>query len=297
MPRPVNRPRLSFIPAGVFEDRRLKPRDIQVLGVLCCSTDGNGVTYRSQVKIARQLEVARSTVQKSIGNLVKAGWLKVMAGIRPDGGSCSHTYRVMRALKEEEEEQGDLIEDIPHTAHVNELKALRENRQALPPQIGTYKNESLKPKEEEDKAAASRSLCENASPLSKAPTIADRAGQRFVEGCSRFLQSLGLDPTTAQVRGGLNPVWGWLIHGCDLEKDVKPTIAHVLGRAPEQPRSLNYFTRAILAAKRSREELGKIEGRFIPDGSKAKAARARDLDRSAERCRAAITKVFGEGYV
>ncbi|KZK96425.1 hypothetical protein PsAD5_02618 [Pseudovibrio sp. Ad5] len=296
MPKPVNRPRLSIIPAGVFEDTRLKPRDIQVLGVLCCSTDGNGVTYRSQVKIARQLEIARSTVQKSIGNLVRYGWLKVMRGVRADGGDCSHTYRVENKRKRQDG-QGDLLEEAPPDTHVNDRQGVPSNkRQSLPPQIGTYKNESLKPKEEEDKAAASGSLCENASTQPSSSPTADKAGQRFVEGCSRFLKSLGLDATTAQVRGGLNPVWGWLIHGCDLEMDVKPTITHVLGRAPEQPRSLNYFTRAILAAKRSREELGKIEGRFIPDGSKAKAARARDLDRSAERCRAAITKVFGEGY-
>ena len=297
MPKPVNRPRLSIIPAGVFEDTRLKPRDIQVLGVLCCSTDGNGVTYRSQVKIARQLAIARSTVQKSIGNLVRFGWLKVMRGVRADGGDCSHTYRVVNKRKREDG-QGDLLDEAPPDAHVNDRQSLPSNRRhPLPSQSGTYKNESLRPKDDEDKTAASRSFCKTSSKPSSPPQPADGAGQRFVEGCRVFLKSLGFDPSSREVRGGLNPVWGWLVHGCDLEKDVKPTIAHVLGRAPELPRSLNYFTRAILAAKRSREELGQIEGRFIPDGSKARAKRARDLDRSAERCKAAIAKVFGEGYV
>lgn len=91
-------PRLSIIPAGAVTDRSLEPRDLQVLGLLGCYTDKSGWCRRSQVKMATQLHCGRSSVQRSLENLVTAGWVEKK---RPPWGpadgqpSNSYMYRVI----------------------------------------------------------------------------------------------------------------------------------------------------------------------------------------------------------
>ena len=91
-------PRLSIIPAGAIFDRTLEGRDLQVLGLLGCHTDKAGWCRRSQVKMARQINCGRSSVQRSLDRLVDAGWVEKK---RPPGGndegqpSASYMYRVI----------------------------------------------------------------------------------------------------------------------------------------------------------------------------------------------------------
>ncbi|QUS54486.1 helix-turn-helix domain-containing protein [Pseudovibrio brasiliensis] len=294
MPSPGDGSRLSIIPAGVFRDLTLRPRDIQVLGVLCCSTDGNGLTYRSQVKMARQLGVVRYTIQKAISNLVAAGWLKILRGERPDGGDCSHTYKVINKDQVDCEEP-DLMESGPIGEHVvaRREKEKAKNRQGVPPKLDTYKNESLITKDEEEQTAASRSYCESTEDTQPPCEDVEGIGQRFIVPLRAFLRKIGLDPTAGRLRGGLEPAWGWAVNGCDLELDVKPTLHMVLGAAPDPVRSLNYFTRAVLAAKNSRLEQGQLNPKFIPDGRKAAQARARKCAADERATNAAIDRVFG----
>lgn len=91
-------PRLSIIPAAAVLDRRLQRGDLDVLCLLGMSTDANGWTRRSQVKMAKQLEVARSTVQASLTRLVEAGWVEKrilsMPG-QPGERDSAHEYRVI----------------------------------------------------------------------------------------------------------------------------------------------------------------------------------------------------------
>lgn len=294
MPSPEGGPRLSIIPAGVFRDLTLRPRDIQVLGVLCCSTDGNGLTWRSQVKMARQLGVVRYTIQKAISNLVAAGWLKIVRGERADGGDCSHTYKVINKDLVDCEEP-DLMESGPIGEHLvaRREKEKAQYRQGVPPKLDTYKNESLITKDEEEQTAASRSLSGNAEDIQHSAEDAEGIGQRFIQPLSEFLRKIGLNPTAGRLRGGLEPAWGWAVHGCDLELDVKPTLQMVLEAAPDPVRSLNYFTRAVLAAKKSRVEQGRVDPKFIPDGRKAALARARKGAAEERATSAAIDRVFG----
>lgn len=42
----------SYMPIDIFADPDLSPRDLQVMGVLCSSTNTYGICFRSQVKIA-----------------------------------------------------------------------------------------------------------------------------------------------------------------------------------------------------------------------------------------------------
>lgn len=93
-------PRLSIIPAGAIFDRSLEARDLQVIGLLGCHTDKAGWCSRSQVKMARELNCSRGTVQNSLDRLCDAGWVEKKrrdveveeAGKHP---SRSYAYRVL----------------------------------------------------------------------------------------------------------------------------------------------------------------------------------------------------------
>jgi hypothetical protein len=87
-------PRLSIIPAGAIFDRSLEPRDLHVLNLLGCYADTkSGWCRRSQVKMAKQLDCGRSSIQRSLERLVEAGWVQKK---RPpwsnESGAPSHSY-------------------------------------------------------------------------------------------------------------------------------------------------------------------------------------------------------------
>lgn len=94
----MSNPRLSIIPAGAVTDRTLEPRDLQMLALLGCYTDKQGWCRRSQVKMAKQLDCGRSSVQRSLDRLVEAGWVQKK---RPPWASAegqpsnSYEYRVI----------------------------------------------------------------------------------------------------------------------------------------------------------------------------------------------------------
>lgn len=87
-------PRLSIIPAGAVTDRTLEPRDLQVICKLGCHTETeSGWCRRSQVKMARELDTSRASIQRSLDRLVTAGWVEKK---RPPWSSAdgqpSHSY-------------------------------------------------------------------------------------------------------------------------------------------------------------------------------------------------------------
>ncbi|MBG6202675.1 hypothetical protein IWQ48_003822 [Labrenzia sp. EL_13] len=88
-------PRLSIIPARAATDPELKPRDLQVLCVLGRHTDELGWCRRSQVKMAREMDCARSTVQAAIGRLTRQGYLEQFHQETESGRDSSHIYRVI----------------------------------------------------------------------------------------------------------------------------------------------------------------------------------------------------------
>jgi len=133
-------PRFSIIPADAVLDKRLEPRDLQVLCVFGKHTDKRGWCRRSQVVMAREIGCARSTVQASIERLVIAGWLEKRPqneahtkGVR----DSAHEYRV--------------VLDVPDPTQ--DVVATPADRSAPPadptpappadPRIGTYVNVPL----------------------------------------------------------------------------------------------------------------------------------------------------------
>lgn len=91
----MNAPRLSIIPARAATDPALKPRDLQVLCVLGRHTDELGWCRRSQVRMAREMGCARSTVQSAIGRLVRQGYLEQYVQESESGRDGAHLYRVI----------------------------------------------------------------------------------------------------------------------------------------------------------------------------------------------------------
>lgn len=88
-------PRLSIIPARAATDAKLKPRDLQVLCVLGRHTDELGWCRRSQVKMAREMDCARSTVHSAINRLLTCGYLERHEMETESGRDCAHLYRVV----------------------------------------------------------------------------------------------------------------------------------------------------------------------------------------------------------
>ncbi len=91
----MNDPRFSIIPGWIVTDPRLKGRDLQVLCLLGRHIDKAGWCFRSQVKMARQLDCARSTVQSSLERLMKIGVVERRTGDSFDGRDTSYHYRVI----------------------------------------------------------------------------------------------------------------------------------------------------------------------------------------------------------
>jgi len=100
-------PRFSIMPGWVFTDRRIMPMDLKVLGILGRHIDKGGWCTRSQVRVSKEIGVARSTVQASLSRLRKIGIVQQRENATDDGRDCSHDYRVLFDVEPE-----DLVPDL-----------------------------------------------------------------------------------------------------------------------------------------------------------------------------------------
>ena len=133
-------PRFSIIPADAVLDKRLEPRDLQVLCIFGKHTDKRGWCRRSQVVMAKEIGCARSTVQASIDRLIAAGWLQKRpqnelhtTGVR----DSAHEYRVVLDVPDQPQ---DVVSTLPTGRHP------LPTHESAPPadiEIGTYVNEPL----------------------------------------------------------------------------------------------------------------------------------------------------------
>lgn len=88
-------PRFSIIPAAACTDQRLIARDLQVLCLFGRHTDDEGWCRRSQVRMAREMGCARSTVFDAIERLIAAGYIERLVVETGDGRDSAHMYRVV----------------------------------------------------------------------------------------------------------------------------------------------------------------------------------------------------------
>ena len=94
-------PRISIIPADAVTDPELRGPDLQVPALFGRHTDRRGWCCRSQVKMARELNCGRGTVQRSIARLVDAGYLEHRSITRESGADAAHQYRVLLDVPDE----------------------------------------------------------------------------------------------------------------------------------------------------------------------------------------------------
>ena len=96
-------PRLSIVPAAACTDPSLRGPDLRVLCLFGRHTDEQGWCSRSQVKMAKELGVSRSTVQRSIKRLVLCKYLerRVLKEPHEKGDrDRPHEYRVVLGTKD-----------------------------------------------------------------------------------------------------------------------------------------------------------------------------------------------------
>lgn len=121
-------------------DKRIEPRDLQVLCVFGKHTDKRGWCRRSQVVMAREIGCARSTVQASIDRLVTAGWLekRPVTEVHTKGvRGSAHEYRVVLDVP-------DPVLDVVGTpADRSAPPADPTSAPPADPRVGTYVNEPL----------------------------------------------------------------------------------------------------------------------------------------------------------
>lgn len=91
----------SIVPARAVQDESLHPTTFKVLAALCIHTNGHGICFPSLLTLGRHLGIARETVSRHIGRLVKAGYVRKLQakdyprGVKKKGVRMTNRYQVL----------------------------------------------------------------------------------------------------------------------------------------------------------------------------------------------------------
>lgn len=221
-------PRLSIIPADAVLDPRLKARDLQVLCVFGKHSDKAGWCCRSQVKMAREMNCARSTVQASIERLVAAGWLQKRVLSTPhEAGErdSAHEYRVVLDVP-------DQTLDVVSTPADTSAPLPVQNRHPLP--------------------------IHESAPMLTTPSLTKQQprGKFDLDSLSEKLIEAAGDKIQPHGSIVLAPILGLIEGGCDLETDILPTIRARAAKLTRPAGSWAYFVQPIREAYEARIKAG-----------------------------------------
>jgi predicted transcriptional regulator len=89
----------TIIPIAAVLDTRLILSDLRVLCLLGLGARPGEWTRRSQVEIARHLNLARSTVQRSLARLETLGWVSIRPACNSGPGRKPNWYRLIATQK------------------------------------------------------------------------------------------------------------------------------------------------------------------------------------------------------
>lgn len=252
------RMQFAMVPALAITDSRLKSIDIRVLAALAINADKDGLVVRSQIRLANELGIARSTLQRSLDCLKIAGWLTVEHQSRPDGGTCSCRYFIQRDHDPESSSNAADFEAGHAACGV----------QPLPPSHGMQKNRHNKTKPKKPKDGNKRNTY--AKPLRFISqtilegTEEEKQAERrvYVDMVSEKLRRIGLDLDTIPNSQAGSVLQSWYDQEFHPELDVVPKVAELLLQMTAPPRSLAYFTSAIRNSHLTR---AKFEADALPD--------------------------------
>ncbi|WP_168206356.1 helix-turn-helix domain-containing protein [Labrenzia sp. PHM005] len=248
-------PRLSIIPSGAVFDKNLSATQFRVLGLLCYSTNRQGHTIRSQNKMAKELGLARSTVQRAVNNLEALGWLKRVNNRRPDGGCCSLGYIINY-------DDSPVASTAPPAGTSEVLKShngaipAAPAAQGRPERCGHTKNvksnNAVLKTDRVDKSVTMPGFSTltqhpRAQPVMTANELRMKAqgASPYIEKVKQQLLFVGIHLEHSNLSDGLDTVLEWHDFGADVDLDIVPMLAKVMARCQEPPSSLKYFTRAI----------------------------------------------------
>ena len=127
----------SVLPFEAARDKRLHgTAALSVLCVLCTYTDGLGVTWVSQGRIAKDMGISRTAVTRQIKNLIEFGYIEKVKKFSKHQKSDSLKVVFKRAPKDLDEAKANLnaseqiaIEERREQAKVDQLKLVNQSRQ------------------------------------------------------------------------------------------------------------------------------------------------------------------------
>lgn len=127
----------SVLPFDAARDKRLHgTAALSVLCVLCTYTDGLGVTWVSQGRIAKDMGISRTAVTRQIKNLIEFGYIEKVKKFSKHQRSDSLKVVFKRAPKDLDEAKANLnaneqiaIEERREQAKVDQLKLVNQSRQ------------------------------------------------------------------------------------------------------------------------------------------------------------------------
>jgi len=306
----LGRQRFSIIPAQAVTDCRLQPRDLQVLCLLGRHTDNNGWCCRSQVKMAKELDCGRSTVQRALDRLYEAGYLEFRTNKRVSGAAGAHDYRVVIDPKEPDcspeldtdiEAENTCFEpvDIRETPLPIDGHPLPTGGHPCPPMSGhplpTHGRAPMlttqdKRYDDDDGRAPDRPDPVSRKIETKPPGDLTARGKRVCE-------AMGIAWNDPGWRGDFTVLVTWDAQGFDFELDILPVIGDISRRRTlrgDGPvSSLTYFTEEIRRAHRRRlapPEEGLSRQGGAPPGGRFVS----DHDLQSAKINAALAEVFGE---
>ena len=306
----LGRQRFSIIPAMAVTDRRLKPRDLQVLCLLGRHTDNNGWCCRSQVKMSKELDCGRSTLQRALDRLYEAGYLEFRVNERASGASAAHDYRVV--IDPKEADHGDdcsLEVDSKNAAELTpesepELREtplpiyghpLPTDGPPCPPMSGhplpAYERAPmLTTQDKRISGVVARALAREEGVSQKTDTLPETD---LVDRGKRVCEAMGIGWDDPHWTGDVWLITQWAAAGFDFDLDVIPTITGICRIRAEPPASLSYFTKAIARHRQAR--LDAANGKTgAATGSGGKDRFVSEHDAQSARIKAAIAEVFGE---
>lgn len=114
--------RFSIIPPGAITDPRVTPRALQVLCLLGRHINDGGWCSRSQVKMARELDCSRSSVQEACDILLETGWIERRrngrGGTGPESSEQPFAAYSYRVRIDRDDLPSDVVpDDVPPAPH------------------------------------------------------------------------------------------------------------------------------------------------------------------------------------
>lgn len=242
-------PRYSIIHGDAATDPRLKGKALQVLCILGRHTDRGGWCSRSQVKMAEQLQCARSTIQAAIAILVECGYVQQQERFHANNGKRSHEYRVLLDDKRPSEFINDLDEleddeaggDTPHAGIPASPMPAQNRHGDAGPEPASIRTIPFKNELEKEARGARRDGVAKETPSERAARIASEAWAD-----TRFISALWQPwPDTAtEVISRTYPAWQRLT-SAEQEAAIAaiPTAIAAMraGRSKGSPRLFSYL--------------------------------------------------------